>query len=110
MATIKYGSGTLYILNSDRGYEPLGTVNDIEERTEDMYTDDTSYFTLSEPTSLKYTTRLSRDAIMVLFGLREAVLEHCQNKRVVHLARHAKRFRTRKKNFNRAIRTLEDLK
>lgn len=34
-------------------------------------------------------------------------LERCPNRKVVHLAKHAKKARTRKKNLHRAMRILE---
>lgn len=37
----------------------------------------------------------------------EAVMKSCPNKRVSYLAAHARKKRTRKKNFNRAIRILQ---
>ena len=36
-----------------------------------------------------------------------ARLEECPNRRVVHLAKHAKKARTRKKNLRRAMRIIE---
>jgi len=35
---------------------------------------------------------------------------NCPNKRVVHLARYAKKYRTRKKNLNRAYKIVEKRK
>lgn len=46
---------------------------------------------------------------MTLTGLRDVVIKCCPNKRVVHLALHAKKPRTRKKNFHRAIKILEEI-
>lgn len=38
----------------------------------------------------------------------ETILEQYPNKRVVHLAKHAKKERVRKKNINRIIKWIED--
>lgn len=37
----------------------------------------------------------------------QAELEKCPNRKVVHLAKHAKKARTRKKNLHRAMRIIE---
>ena len=36
-----------------------------------------------------------------------SIFDCCQNKKVVRLAKHARKRKTRKKNFNRCIRILE---
>ena len=66
MATIEYGSGALYILKPDGGYEPLGAVNDIEIHPEEMYTDDDSCFIFYSNRTTECTASLSRDAFMFL--------------------------------------------
>ena len=45
-------------------------------------------------------------AVYALLGITEAVLELCPDKRVVHLAKHARKERTRKKNRRRAYRLM----
>ena len=57
--------------------------------------------------SFECTARFNEEAIMTLLGLRVAVLGACSNKRVVYLANHARKKRTRKKNFHRAVKILE---
>lgn len=42
-----------------------------------------------------------------MLGIDLALAEMCPNRRVVHLAKHAKKKRTRKKNYNRMIRECE---
>ena len=46
---------------------------------------------------------------LALLDIRDSVLDLCPNKKVVHLARHGRNKKIRKKNFNRAIRILEEL-
>ena len=41
-----------------------------------------------------------------LTGIYDYVLEMCSNKKVVHLAKYAKKDRVRTKNFNRAIKII----
>ena len=45
--------------------------------------------------------------MMTILGIKDSVLDICPNKRVVHLAKHGSK-KTRKKNFRRAIRILEE--
>ena len=66
-----------------------------------------SFYILGSNGNYERIAKLSREAIITLFGFRNAILGCCLNKRVVHLALHASKARTRKKNFNRAIRILE---
>lgn len=47
------------------------------------------------------------DFIEYPIKVEEAVMNSCPNKRVSYLAAHARKKRTRKKNFNRAIRILQ---
>lgn len=47
------------------------------------------------------------DFIEYPIKVEEAVINSCPNKRVSYLAVHARKKRTRKKNFNRAIRILQ---
>lgn len=66
-----------------------------------------SFYILEPNGNYEGITKLSREAIITLFGFYNTILGCCLNKRVVHLALHASKARTRKKNFNRAIRILE---
>lgn len=50
---------------------------------------------------------VSKDSWLSILGVKDAVLDICPNKRVVHLAKHGSK-KTRKKNFHRAIRILEE--
>ena len=77
----------------------FGNIAKIEELA--SYTE-TEYF--------ECIAKLSKEAIVTLFGFREVIIKCCPNKRVVHLAFHANKPRTRKKNFNRAIKILEKMR
>lgn len=111
MATIEMTNGTMYIFGPDNSYEPVGKLNKIEEVYTSGFADEQSYISMLDLTaSFECIAKLSKEAIMVLYGIRETVIRCCPNKRVVHLASHAKKPRTRKKNFNRAIKILEGLK
>ena len=109
MASIKFSPGSLYIASPNEFFEPIGVkIEPFEVEEPCKYADDMIYISSFNTTaSFECTAKMSREAMMILWGIREVVLKHCLNKRVVHLARHAKKPRTRKKNFNRAIRFLE---
>lgn len=112
MVSIDFRPGTLYILGPNGNYETFGNVAKVEELTYSEFADDMTYISSFDTaaSSFECITKISKEVIMALFGIREAVFRCCPNKRVVHLALYAKKSRTRKKNFNRAIRILEGLK
>lgn len=106
---IELGSGSLYILNGDEAPKKLGEVKEIEveERA-----DDASDFVVPV-TGMEATyeacCKISKDIVLALLGIRDSVLDLCPNKKVIHLARHGRNKKIRKKNFSRAIRILEEL-
>lgn len=57
--------------------------------------------------SFELSVTVSKDTWLTILGVKDAILDVCQNKRVVHLAKHGSK-KTRKKNFHRAIRILEE--
>ena len=57
--------------------------------------------------SFNISVILSKDAWLSILGVKDAVIDICPNRRVVHLAKHGSK-KTRKKNFHRAIRILEE--
>lgn len=58
--------------------------------------------------SFEMVAKVAKDALLAITGMSSVILNCCPNKRVVHLSLHGKKARTRKKNFNRAIRILEE--
>lgn len=71
------------------------------------YADDQQYITMDSFGDLVCTIQLSNEDYMKIFGIYDSMLQMCPNKRVVHLVEHARKPRTRKKNFNRVIKILE---
>ena len=57
--------------------------------------------------TVEMTRQRMEDFLFAISGLKEAVLETCPNKRVVHLAKYTKKIKVRKKNIKRAVRMLE---
>lgn len=66
---------------------------------------------LDQTGSMTFTARcrLNKWLIYKLIGVYDWVLNNCPNKRVVHLAKYARKQKTRSKNFNRAIRLIAKL-
>lgn len=110
MANVEFNPESFYILGSNKNYETFGNITKVEDiTTHSDFTDDMNYillFNMAAASSFECNAKLLKEAIMALFGFRDAILKCCLNKRVVHLALHASKARTRKKNFNRAIRIL----
>ena len=106
---IELGSGSLYILNDAEAPKKLGEVKEIEV---EEWADDASDFVVPV-TGMEATyeacCKISKDIVLALLGIRDSVLDLCPNKKVIHLARHGRNKKIRKKNFHRAIRILEEL-
>lgn len=106
---LELSSGTLYILNEDDEPKKFGEVKDVET---EGWADDVSDFVVPV-TGMEATyeacCKISKDIVLALLGIRDSVLDLCPNKKVVHLARHGKNKKIRKKNFSRAVRILEEL-
>ena len=106
---LKPGSGSLYILNDNETPKKLGEVKNVEvgEREDDI-SDFVVPVTGMEAT-YEACCKISKDIVLALLGIGDSVLYLCPNKKVVHLARHGRNKKIRKKNFHRAIRILEEL-
>ena len=110
MGDIKFGPGTFYFLGKEGGYIPIGDGNGIIGEITDEPCDmpnEPALLCLTTEASFEMMSRISEAAYMTITGLRNVILNLCPNKQVVHLANHATKKRTRKKNFRRAIRILE---
>ena len=100
---INFGSGALYIEG-----EKIGSINEAEVTcSEEFYIPEYIRKMESLKASFECICRITKEAIMVIMGVKSAVIELCPNKKVVHLALYGKKKRTRTKNLNRAIRILE---
>lgn len=88
--------------------EILTDVSFVDEQGRDIYAD--VGFSLNNLSAeLEAFGCISKDAMLVMIGLRDIILSCCPNKRVVHLAKYGKKKRTRKKNLHRAIKILEGM-
>lgn len=60
------------------------------------------------PISSECMARICEEAMLTITGVRDAIIECCSNRRVVHLCMHAKKRKVRRKNLHRAIKILEE--
>lgn len=107
MAKIEFSDAKMYIVGSDDSYAPFGVIEDavcISNDSEGI-APHTPFINLAD--SFEHVCKVSKDGLMAILGIRDAVLKCCPNKRVVYLASHAKKACIRKKNFRRAIKILE---
>ena len=113
---IELGSGTLYISNPDGTCHLLGNLHNADVSYEptdghDDYIDSTSNsyvpYCGDYEATINATCTLSKEVLMYILGIRDLILKNCPNKRVAHIALHAKKKRTRKKNIHRAVYILE---
>ena len=77
-------------------------VADEDKEMKEIYS---GFSNFSQSFNLSFT--VSKDIWLTILGIKESVLDICPNKRVVHLAKHGSK-KTRKKNFHKAIRILEE--
>ena len=58
--------------------------------------------------SFECMARITEETTMKIFGLWDAIVDCCPDRRVVHLMRYAKKAKVRRKNLHRAIKILEE--
>lgn len=114
MSDITFNPGALYVSDPDGKLYPIGEVE--ENNFYEPVTDDTGApihetLTSSEATlTLTLTQEMVNAFIEQLLNVRELVLDLVREEgysRIAHLARHARKHRTRKKNLFRAYRILQ---
>ena len=103
------GSGQLYFTEPDGSYSLLGHVTEVECVTEAEDNDISVPVVSLADLEATFTAlaKVTKDVMLAITGVYEAIINCCPDKRVAHLALHAKKPRTRKKNRNRAIKILE---
>lgn len=101
--TINLGAGVLTFNGypiSVSGGGPTVTVEAPEEPKHEGFS---ATYTLVDEVSFTGTARLDQYTLATLLGVAQAVFDMCPNRRVIHLAKHARKARTRKKNRHRAF-------
>ena len=58
--------------------------------------------------SFNATIKLNKVYLLKLLGIYNWVIDNCHNRRVVHLIKHGKNIKVRKKNFNRALKIIAE--
>lgn len=106
---IKLNSGQLYFIEPDGSTSLLGHVihTSVECPAEDNDISVPVASLADLEASFMAIAKVSKEAMLAITGMYQAVVNSCPDKRVAHLALHAKKPRTRKKNLNRAIKILE---
>ncbi len=103
--------GKFYVATTGNGHEPsamleissISTIEEPEERANDqIYIPKLASFD-----SIEISVKLSKEVLNAFFGICNLIFDYCPNKKVVHLAKHARKRKTRNKNYSRCIRILE---
>lgn len=100
--------GCLYIVG-DEETKKIGEVKYVELETTPEDPPEIPIPVTGLEATFEMCCKISKELILAILGFRERVLDICPNKRVVHLAKHGRNKKIRKKNFNRAIRILEEM-
>lgn len=107
---IKLDSGQLYFTEPDGSLSLLGHVTDtsVECSGEDNDISVPVVSLVDLEDSFTTLVKVTKDVMLAITGVYEAVINCCPDKRVAHLALHGKKAKTRKKNRNRVFRILEE--
>lgn len=108
---IKLGPGQLYFIEPDGNASLVGHVTDasVEYGTDLNDISEVVASLASLEASFEMVAKVAKDVLLAITDIGQAVINCCPDRRVAHLAVHGKKARTRKKNFNRAIRILEEM-
>lgn len=117
MAEIKFGPAEVYV----NGVDMAGRSIDVYTEESDDFLEEVkiiesvldAYMPMLDVWGeLSVSTRVAADAFVRLYhaltDMTDTIKNECHNKRVVHLAFHAKKKRTRKKNYRRMLKIVED--
>lgn len=109
----KLNSGTMFIAEADGDVVELGGISESIEFEEDVYKDITP-ININKEYSLTCSFNMTKEMVTRLYdvflGLGNAICDLCPNKKVVHLYKHAKKHRIRKKNRARMVKILEKMR
>lgn len=112
---INFNPGTVYIFNPDGTSIGRLDINNCSIECEDEFnyisTDINRTIDVNNAieASFEVACRMLKEALFYISGARDVVIKCCPNRKVVYLATHSKKRRTRKKNIHRAIKILEEL-
>ena len=112
---INFGPGTIYISNPDGTPIVHVDINNYSIECEDEINynsnDINNAIGINNTieASFEATYHMLEEALLYISGARDVIIKCCPNRKVVYLAIHSKKRRTRKKNIHRAIKILEEL-
>ena len=110
---INLGPGTVYISNPDgipiRRLDINEGSIECECECENEFNYISNDINNTIEASFEVICRMLEEALFYISGARDVVVKCCPNRKVVYLATHSKKRRTRKKNIHRAIKILEEL-
>lgn len=104
-------SGQLYFIEPDGSTSLVDHVTDafVESSTEDNDISVSVASLVDAEMAFDWFVKMTKDTMLAITGMYTAILNCCPDRRVAHLAVYGKTARIRKKNFNRAIKILEEM-
>lgn len=106
---INFSPGAIYISNPDGTSIGRLDINNCSIECEDEFNYISNNINNTIEASFEVACRMPEEALFYISGARDVVIKCCPNRKVVYLATHSKKRRTRKKNIHRAIKILEEL-
>lgn len=106
---INFNPGTIYISNPDGTSIGRLDINNCSIECEDEFNYISTDINNTIEESFEVACRMFEEALFYISGARDVVIKCCPNRKVVYLATHSKKRRTRKKNIHRAIKILVEL-
>lgn len=100
--------GVVYVQIGDK-MQKLGKMIDtpVTELMDDPFPCNLQKLTEKQSVSFTVFGKTAEKAVLIFSGLWDMALKSCPDRRVLHLALHARQRRTRKKNIHRIFRMLE---
>ena len=104
-----FNPGTVYVYNQDGTPIRRLDINECSIECEDEFNYISTDINSTIEASFEVACRMLEEALFYISGARDVVIKCCPNRKVIYLATHSKKRRTRKKNIHRAIKILEEL-
>ena len=95
----------IFYINGD----PVKGISDLavyETDIAECIKDHTTYSLNNDCLSFTATVKLNKVDLWKMLGIYNWVIDNCHNRRVIHLIKHGKNIKVRKKNFNRALKII----
>lgn len=95
----------IFYINGD----PVKGISDLavyETDVTEYIEDHTTYSLNNDCLSFTATIKVNKFDLWKRLGIYSWIVDNCHNRRVVHLIKHGKNNKVRKKNFNRAVKLI----